>query len=78
MKYSTITGKYLGRKSMKSEESKEKRFRGGSGWIQTDERNRMVNPGGSWKWHEWQVESHEYWVTVYPGENIEIKDAGNH
>ena len=49
---------------MKSEDSKEKRFRGGSGWIQTEERNRMVNPRGSWKWHGWQAEAHEYWVTV--------------
>ena len=63
---------------MKSEDSKEKRFQAGSGWIQTEERNRIFNPRGSWKWHGWQVEAHEYWVTVYPGENIEIKDAGNH
>jgi hypothetical protein len=35
----------------------------------------MVNPRGSWKWHGWQAEAHEYWVTVYPGENVEIKDG---
>jgi hypothetical protein len=65
----------LRQKILKLEDRKEKWFRVGNGWIQTEEKNRMVNPGGSWKWHGWQAEAHEYWVTVYPGENVEIKDG---
>ena len=65
----------LRQRRLKLEDSKERWFRVGNGWIQTEEKNRIFNPRGSWKWQGWQVEAHEYWVTVYPGENIEIKDG---
>jgi len=29
---------------------KEKWYRAGAGWILCQERNRMTNPNGSWKW----------------------------
>ena len=58
------------------QDSKEKWFKiGNNGWIHTEEKNRMINPRGSWKWQGWQVEAHEYWVTVYRGENVKIQDG---
>lgn len=53
----------------------EKWFRCGDGWILTEERNRMVNPNGYWKWDGWEVEAHEYWVTVFPGECVKVVDG---
>lgn len=65
----------LRQRILKLQDSKEKWFRVGNGWINTEERNRMVNPRGSWKWYGWEVEAHEYWVTVFSGENVEIRDG---
>ena len=43
---------------------KEKWYRAGEGWILCQERNRMVNPNGSWKWNGWEIEAHEYWMHI--------------
>lgn len=52
---------------------KEKWYRAGEGWILCQERNRMVNPNGSWKWNGWEIEAREYWITVFPAECVEIR-----
>lgn len=57
---------------------KEKWYRAGHGWILTAEQNRMVNPRGDWKWDGWEIEAHEYWITVFPEESVEIKDGKPH
>ena len=57
------------------EDSKEKWFKVGKGWILTEERNRMVNPRGSWKWEGWEIEAREFWITVFPAESIELKNG---
>ena len=57
------------------EDSKEKWFKVGNGWILTEEKNRIYNPRGSWKWEGWTIEAHEYWITVFPASSIEIKDG---
>ena len=62
-------------KVAKLADHKERWFRCGSGWILAEERNRMVNPNGSWKWNGWEVEAHEYWITVFPEECIEIENG---
>ena len=65
----------LRQKVIKLEDSKQKWFKVNDTWINTEEKNRMVNPRGSWKWHGWEVEAHEYWVTVFPASSIELKDG---
>ena len=62
-------------KVAKLADHKEKWYRAGQGWILAEEQNRMVNPNGSWKWHGWEVEAHEYWITVFPEECVEIKNG---
>ncbi len=54
---------------------KEKWYRVGKGWILCEEQNRMVNPNGSWKWHGWEVEAHEYWITVFPNECVTLENG---
>ena len=54
---------------------REKWFRVGDGWILYEERNRVTNPNGSWKWNGWEIEAHEYWVTVFPEECIKLVDG---
>ena len=56
------------------EDRKERWFHVGKGWILTEERNRLHNPRGSYKWHGWETEAREYRITVFPAENIEIRD----
>ncbi len=53
---------------------KEKWYRAGEGWILTAEQNRMTNPNGDWKWNGWEVEAHEYWITVFPAECVRIEN----
>ena len=65
----------LREKKLKIIDHHEKWFRCGSGWILTEEANRIVNPNGSWKWDGWEIEAHEYWVTVFPEECVVIKDG---
>ena len=65
----------LRQKVIKLQDSKQKWFKVNDTWINTEEKNRMVNPRGSWKWHGWEVEAHEYWVTVFPASSIELKDG---
>ena len=48
----------------------------GKGWILAEECNRMVNPNGSWKWNGWEIEAHEYWITVFPEECIALQEDG--
>ena len=62
-------------KVAKLADHKEKWYRAGQGWILAEDQNRMVNPNGSWKWHGWEVEAHEYWITVFPEECVEIRDG---
>ena len=57
---------------------KEHWFRVGDGWILTAEQNRMINRNGSWKWNGWEVEAHEYWITVFPAECVEIENGQPH
>ena len=57
---------------------KEKWFRVGDGWILTEERNRMFNRNGSWKWNGWEVEAHEYRITVFPAECVELQNGIPH
>lgn len=54
---------------------KEKWYRAGAGWILCQERNRMTNPNGSWKWNGWEIEAHEYWITVFPEECVEVRNG---
>ena len=54
---------------------KEKWYRFGKGWILAEERNRMENPNGSWKWNGWEIEAHEYWITVFPSECVKIENG---
>lgn len=54
---------------------KEKWYRVGDGWILAQEQNRMTNPNGSWKWNGWEVEAHEYWITVFPEECVKLEDG---
>ena len=62
-------------KVAKLADHKEKWYRVGEGWILAEEQNRMINPNGSWKWHGWEVEAHEYWITVFPEECVEVRDG---
>ena len=66
-------------KVAKLADHKEKWYRAGAGpdagWILAEEQNRMVNPNGSWKWNGWEVEAHEFWITVFPAECVEIRDG---
>ena len=62
-------------KLIKLIDHKEKWYRAGYGWILVEERNRMTNPNGSWKWNGWEVEAHEYWVSVFPEECVEVKNG---
>jgi hypothetical protein len=50
----------------------EKWFRCGEGWVLAEERNRIFNPNGSWKWNGWEIEAHEYLITVFPKECVEV------
>lgn len=54
---------------------KEKWYRAGKGWILAEEQNRMTNPNGSWKWNGWEIEAHEYWITVFPEECVTVKNG---
>ena len=65
----------LDAKLLKLIDKKEKWYRAGKGWILTEERNRMFNPNGHWKWNGWQVQAREYWITVFPEECVEIRDG---
>ena len=59
----------------KLEDRKQRWYKVGKGWILTEEKNRIYNPRGSWKWHGWQTEARELWITVFPASSIEIKDG---
>ena len=65
----------LRNKLVKLIDHKEKWYRVGAGWILAEERNRMVNPNGSWRWNGWVVKAHEYWITVFPEECVEIREG---
>lgn len=62
-------------KVAKLADHKEKWYKCGEGWILAEERNRMTNPRGSWKWDGWEVEAHEYWITVFPAECVKVEEG---
>ena len=65
----------LRRHRLALEDRKQRWFKVGKGWILTEEKNRIYNPRGSWKWHGWTVEAREFWITVFPASSIEVKDG---
>ncbi len=54
---------------------KEKWIKAGEGWILCEEKNRMTNPNGSWKWNGWEIEAHEFWITVFPAECVSTENG---
>lgn len=65
----------LDEKLRKLTDHKTKWYRFGEGWILTEERNRIINRRGHWKWEGWEVEAHEYWIKVFPAECVTVKDG---
>ena len=65
----------LDEKLTKLIDHKAKWIKAEKGWILAEERNRMKNDRGSWKWDGWEVEAHEYWITVFPGESVKVENG---
>ena len=65
----------LDAKQRKLADHKERWYRIGEGWVHVEEKNRMFNPISDWKWEGWEVQAREYWIKVFPGECVAIRDG---
>jgi hypothetical protein len=58
-----------------SEDSEERWFQAGSGWIQTEEKNRMESPADHGNDISGKSNPTNIGGMVYPGKNAEIRDG---